>query len=52
MEDTADGTTLFRDGERFKGMLSIVLLPLIGEDTEKDLNAMNKALNARVEEKA
>ncbi len=48
MEDTADGTTLFRHGERFKGMLSNVLLPLIGEGTEKGLNAMNKALKLRV----
>ena len=52
MEETAEGTTLFRHGETFSGMLAYVLFPLIGEDTESGFKAMNEALKARVEEKA
>lgn len=52
LEETAKGTTIFHHGETFSGMLSYVLLPLIGTDTENGFNAMNAALKARVEDKA
>ena len=52
MEKTSEGTTLFRHGETFSGMLVYVLFPLIGEDTEAGFKAMNGALKVRVEEKA
>lgn len=52
LEETASGTTIFRHGETFSGMLAYILFPLIGGDTEKGFNAMNAALKRRVEGKA
>lgn len=52
LEETSKGTTIFRHGETFTGMLAYVLFPLIGTDTKKGFNAMNNALKARVENKA
>ncbi len=52
MEETAEGTTLFRHGETFSGMLAYVLFPLIGEDTEAGFNALNEALKSRLVSKA
>lgn len=52
MEETDRGTTIFRHGENFSGMLVYILLPLIGEDTENGFKAMNQALKSRVEAKA
>ncbi len=49
MDETPEGTTLFRQGEHFSGMLSYVLFPFIEEDTENGFEAMNAALKARVE---
>ncbi len=51
MEETADGKTLFRQGETFSGMLAYVLFPLIGESTAGGFEAMNAALKTRVEAK-
>lgn len=52
IEETAEGTTLFRHGENFTGMLVYVLFPIIGKDTERGFIAMNEALKARVENRA
>ena len=52
LQETAQGTTQFRHGENFSGMLAYVLFALIGEDTEKGFTAMNDALKARVEAKS
>ncbi len=49
MEETAHGTTLFRHGKSFSGMLTHILLPLIGNDTKSGFDAMNKALKHRAE---
>lgn len=49
LEETADGTTIFRHGENFTGMLAHILLPLIETDTLKGFKAMNSALRDRVE---
>lgn len=48
-EETDRGTTIFRHGENFSGMLAYVLFPLIGDSTETGFNAMNQALKDRVE---
>ena len=51
LEETDRGTTLFRHGETFTGILGYPLLALIREDTHKGFLAMNEALKARVEDK-
>lgn len=51
LEETDRGTTIFRHGEHFKGILGYPLLALIGEDTQNGFLAMNEALKARVESK-
>jgi hypothetical protein len=51
LEETDRGTTIFRHGESFTGILGYPLLALIREDTENGFKAMNVALKARVEEK-
>jgi len=52
LDETDRGTTIFRHGESFTGILGYPLLMLIGQGTERGFIAMNKALKARVEEKA
>lgn len=47
-EETDRGTTIFRHGETFTGMLTYALLPVIGADTERGFNEMNRALRDRV----
>jgi len=49
LEANDNGTTTFRHGERFSGMLAYALFPLIGADTAKGFEAMNRALKERVE---
>ncbi|NNK79551.1 MAG: SRPBCC domain-containing protein [Litoreibacter sp.] len=49
LEETARGTTVFHHGERFSGLLTYLLFPLIGESTENGFHAMNLALKTRVE---
>ncbi|MCP4384573.1 MAG: SRPBCC domain-containing protein [Hyphomicrobiales bacterium] len=51
LEETDRGTTVFRHGENFTGILGYPLLALIREDTLNGFLAMNAALKARVEEK-
>lgn len=49
LEETDRGTTLFRHGEDFSGMLVHPVMALIGSKTEAGFVAMNTALKARVE---
>lgn len=49
LEEQADGSTLFRHGEIFSGMLVLPLFAMIREDTEAGFRAMNEALKARAE---
>lgn len=49
LEPQADGTTLFRHEETFRGVLVLILMPLIGKDTQDGFQAMNDALKARAE---
>ncbi len=49
LEQTDQGTTIFRHGETFSGMLVHILFPLLAKDTTKGFEAMNKALKARAE---
>ena len=49
LEETDRGTTIFRHGETFTGLLGYPLLALIREDTQNGFLAMNEALKARVE---
>lgn len=49
LEETEEGTTLFRHGENFTGVLAHVVLPLIRKDTQTGFEAMNEALKTRVE---
>ncbi len=46
--DSAGSTTLIH-GENFTGMLSGVIMKMIGEDTIRGFESMNKALKQRVE---
>ena len=50
LEETGRGTTLFRHGENFTGLLSYPIFAFIGEDTKTGFEAMNAALKVRVEE--
>ncbi len=49
LDETARGTTLFRHGENFFGVLAYPILALIRSDTQKGFEAMNLALKARSE---
>ena len=49
LQETDHGTTLFRHGENFSGLLGYPLIALIREDTHKGFLAMNDALKARAE---
>ena len=49
LEETDRGTTVFRHGENFTGLLGYPLIALIREDTHNGFVAMNKALKARAE---
>lgn len=49
LEETDRGTTIFRHGETFTGLLGYPLIALIREDTHNGFLAMNEALKARVE---
>ena len=50
LEETDRGTTIFRHGETFTGLLAYPLFAVIGEGTENGFKAMNLALKARVEQ--
>lgn len=50
LEKAEENQTRFVHGEHFSGILSYVLIPLIGKATEKQFQAMNEALKKRVEE--
>ena len=49
LEETDRGTTVFRHGENFTGLLGFPLIALIREDTYQGFLAMNDALKARAE---
>ena len=49
LEEQDDGTTLFRQGETFTGMLSDLFFVYAKEDTIKGFEAMNAALKQRAE---
>ena len=49
LEETAQGTTVLRHGESFRGLLAFPLFALIGKDTRTGFEAMNAALKARAE---
>ncbi len=49
LEETDRGTTQFRHGEHFTGVLSYPIFAFIGEDTVRGFEAMNAALKERVE---
>ena len=49
LEETDHGTTIFRHGENFTGLLGYPLLAVIRAETETGFLAMNEALKARVE---
>ena len=51
LEETDRGTTIFRHGENFTGILGYPMLAFIREDTENGFRAMNTALKARAEER-
>lgn len=49
LESVGPGKTKFVHGESFTGILSGLLFPMIGEDTEKGFLLMNTALKERAE---
>jgi hypothetical protein len=49
IEEKADGTSRFIQGETFKGILVHLIWPLIGKDTTNGFNAMNQALKVLAE---
>ncbi|MCJ7715152.1 MAG: SRPBCC domain-containing protein [Anaerolineales bacterium] len=49
LEDLGSGQTKFIQGEKFKGILSGLMLAMIGKDTLGGFNAMNGALKEQVE---
>ena len=51
LEEQADGTTLFRHGETFTGMLADLFFVIMEEDTTRGFDAMNEALKQRAEGK-
>lgn len=50
LEPLADGQTKLRHGERFSGMLTLALYPMLVKGTTSGFRAMNAALRERVEE--
>lgn len=51
LDETSSGKTVFRHGEVFSGLLSRLLLLLIGDKTKQGFGAMNIALKKKVEGK-
>ena len=51
LESTESGKTKFIHGENFTGILSGLMISMIGKDTLKGFEAMNVALKDRVESK-
>lgn len=49
LQEITPNQTLFIQGENFTGLLSGLLLRMVGEDTEAGFNSMNAALKKRVE---
>lgn len=50
LEESSPNQTRFMQGENFTGLLSGLLMRMIGEDTKEGFISMNKALKTRVEE--
>jgi hypothetical protein len=50
LEEITPNQIRFIQGENFTGLLSGLLITMIGEDTKGGFNSMNKALKKRVEE--
>lgn len=49
LEDVGGGQTKFIHGEQFSGLLSRIILMMIGDSTKAGFVAMNEALKARAE---
>ena len=49
LEDVGGGQTKFIHGEQFSGLLSGIILKMMGENTKAGFIAMNEALKARAE---
>lgn len=49
LEDTGSGHTKFTQGEDFRGILSGLMIAMIGKDTLGGFKAMNSALKKQVE---
>ena len=49
LEDIGNGTTRFIHGENFRGILSGLIMKMIGTQTEQAFVKMNKAIKARCE---
>ena len=49
LEDLGNGQTKLIHGEKFSGLLSGLILKMIGDDTLKNFQKMNKALKEVVE---
>lgn len=49
LEQAGPNQTKFIHGENFTGLLSGLLMMMIGKDTERGFNEMNKAIKLRVE---
>jgi len=45
-----DGTTKMLHGEKFSGLLSGLIMQMIGEESHANFELMNKAMKKRVEE--
>ncbi len=50
LEDLGNGQTKLIHGENFSGLLSGLIMRMIGEETLRNFQAMNKALKERVEQ--
>lgn len=49
LEDLGEGQTKFIHGEQFSGILSGIILKMMGDNTKAGFLAMNEALKARAE---
>ncbi len=49
LEDLGNGTTKLTHGEKFSGLLSGLIMKMIGEDTLNNFHLMNQALKERLE---
>lgn len=49
LEDLGEGKTKLVHGEKFSGLLSGPIMKMIGDDTLRNFQSMNKALKNRVE---